>query len=76
MNSLPPVDTTKVYRRRNETAKDSIDECYIPSTSDLFEDWNEIHDISELNLVMGIGSQIQKTYRLLQHSASANKGKL
>ncbi|KAJ0770596.1 hypothetical protein HanPI659440_Chr07g0259441 [Helianthus annuus] len=58
--TIPPVDTTKVYRRRNEAEKDSIDKCYIPSTTDWFEDWNPSDGISELNIVMGIGSQTQK----------------
>ncbi|MFS7919185.1 hypothetical protein Hanom_Chr03g00209831 [Helianthus anomalus] len=58
--TIPLVDTTKVYRRRNEADKDSIDECYIPSTTDWFEGWNPSDDISELNLVMGIRSQMQK----------------
>ncbi|MFS7953989.1 hypothetical protein Hanom_Chr07g00625071 [Helianthus anomalus] len=57
--TMPPVDTIKVYRRRNEAEEDSVDECYIPSTTDWFEDWNPSDDISELNLVMGIGSQTQ-----------------
>ncbi|MFS7983524.1 hypothetical protein Hanom_Chr11g00975471 [Helianthus anomalus] len=31
-----------------------------PSTFDLFDEWTEVRDISELNLVMGIGTQTQK----------------
>ncbi|KAJ0735647.1 hypothetical protein HanPI659440_Chr11g0434441 [Helianthus annuus] len=58
--TIPPVDTTKVYKRRNEADKVSIDECYVPSTTDWFERWNPSDDISELNLVMGIGTQTQK----------------
>ncbi|KAM0008500.1 hypothetical protein Hdeb2414_s0112g00798431 [Helianthus debilis subsp. tardiflorus] len=58
--TIPPVDTAKVYKRRNEREKDPNDECYIPSTSDFFDDWYEVRDISELNLVTGIGTQTQK----------------
>ncbi|KAJ0728161.1 hypothetical protein HanLR1_Chr07g0238451 [Helianthus annuus] len=58
--TIPPVDTTKVYRRRNEAEKDLIDKCYILSTTDWFENWTPSDDISDLNLVMGIGSQTQK----------------
>ncbi|KAJ0764973.1 hypothetical protein HanPI659440_Chr08g0298261 [Helianthus annuus] len=58
--TIPPVDTTKVYRRRNEADKDPNDECYVPSTTDWFESWNPSEHISELNLVMGIGTQMQK----------------
>ncbi|KAJ0556370.1 hypothetical protein HanIR_Chr07g0313011 [Helianthus annuus] len=58
--TIPPVDTTKVYRRRNEAEKDLMDKCYILSTTDWFENWTPSDDISELNLAMGIGSQTQK----------------
>ncbi|KAJ0595811.1 hypothetical protein HanRHA438_Chr04g0159731 [Helianthus annuus] len=59
--TIPTVDTTKVYKRRNQAGEDSIDECYIPSTIDWFEGWNRSEHISELNLEeMGIGTQTQK----------------
>ncbi|KAM0064500.1 hypothetical protein Hdeb2414_s0003g00103651 [Helianthus debilis subsp. tardiflorus] len=58
--TIPPMHTIKVYRRRNEADKDPNDECYVPSTTDWFEGWNPSEHISDLNLVMGIGSQTQK----------------
>ncbi|KAM0049802.1 hypothetical protein Hdeb2414_s0008g00290211 [Helianthus debilis subsp. tardiflorus] len=58
--TIPPVDTTQIYKRRNEREKDTNDEGYIPSTSDFNDDWYEVTDISELNLVTGIGTQTQK----------------
>ncbi|MFS7930351.1 hypothetical protein Hanom_Chr04g00343241 [Helianthus anomalus] len=33
--TIPLVDTTKVYRRRYQAGEDSIDECYVPSTTRL-----------------------------------------
>ncbi|KAM0025317.1 hypothetical protein Hdeb2414_s0021g00573271 [Helianthus debilis subsp. tardiflorus] len=54
---IPPVDMTKIYKRRNEREKDTNDEGYIPSTSDFNDDWYEVTDISELNLVTVIGTQ-------------------
>ncbi|MFS7935157.1 hypothetical protein Hanom_Chr05g00400151 [Helianthus anomalus] len=58
--TIPPVDTTKVYKRRNQ-GEDSTEECYIPSTTDRFEGWNPSEHISDLNLEdMNIGTQTQK----------------
>ncbi|MFS7951839.1 hypothetical protein Hanom_Chr07g00599941 [Helianthus anomalus] len=59
--SIPPVDTTQVYTRRNLAGEDSIDEGYIPSPTDWFEGWNPSEHTSDLNLEeMGIGTQTQK----------------
>ncbi|KAJ0809509.1 hypothetical protein HanPI659440_Chr01g0016221 [Helianthus annuus] len=58
--TIPPVDMTKIYKRRNEHEKDTNDEGYIPSTSDFNDDGYEVTDISELNLVTSIGTQTQK----------------
>ncbi|KAJ0660520.1 hypothetical protein HanOQP8_Chr14g0538691 [Helianthus annuus] len=60
--TIPPVDMTKIYKSRNEREKDTNDEGYIPSTSDFNDDWYEVTDFSELNLVMGIGIQTQKLF--------------
>ncbi|MFS8008065.1 hypothetical protein Hanom_Chr14g01268311 [Helianthus anomalus] len=59
--TIPLVDTTKDYKRRNQAGEYSIDECYVPSPTGWFEGWNPSEHISELNLEeMGIGSQTQK----------------
>ncbi|MFS7997385.1 hypothetical protein Hanom_Chr12g01141171 [Helianthus anomalus] len=59
--TIPPVDTTKVYKRRNQAGEDSTEECYIPSTTNWFEGWNPSEHISDLNLEdMNIGTQTQK----------------
>ncbi|MFS8001191.1 hypothetical protein Hanom_Chr13g01187371 [Helianthus anomalus] len=59
--TIPPVDTTKVYKRRNQAGEDSTEECYIPSTTDWSEGWNPSEHISDLNLEdMDIGTQTQK----------------
>ncbi|MFS8020105.1 hypothetical protein Hanom_Chr15g01411631 [Helianthus anomalus] len=59
--TIPPMHTIKVYKRRNLDGEDSIDKCYIPSTTDWFEGWSPSEHISELNLEeMGIGTQTQK----------------
>ncbi|KAM0053607.1 hypothetical protein Hdeb2414_s0007g00261391 [Helianthus debilis subsp. tardiflorus] len=59
--TIPPVDTTQVYKKRNPAGEDSIEEGYIPSTTDWFEGWIPSEHISDLNLEeMGIGTQTQK----------------